>query len=126
MKCSTSKASTVADWSFSSSLTSPRQKSDEMTSVGRKTRRAKVDLPEPDGPINTTSESSGMVIFTFSWAKDRHLGRRAQRCVLTPDGQEPRFVAEAFADAASPMLEFIARPFEAMVTMTKAARGQAL
>ena len=37
----------VAAWSFSSSLTSPRQKSDERTSVGRKCFAAKVDLPEP-------------------------------------------------------------------------------
>ena len=59
MKCSTSKASLVAVWSFSSSETSPRQKSDEMTSVGRKCLRANVDLPEPDAPISTTSESFG-------------------------------------------------------------------
>ena len=49
---------------------------------GRKSRRAKVDLPEPDGPISTTSESSGMVMFT---AKDRHLGRRTDRRILIPN-----------------------------------------
>ena len=49
MKCSTSKASAVAAWSFSSSLTSPRQKSDESTSVGLKCSRANVLLPEPGG-----------------------------------------------------------------------------
>ncbi len=48
MKCSTSKASSVADWSFSSSETRPRQQSDERTSVGLKCLRANVDLPEPD------------------------------------------------------------------------------
>ena len=36
MKCSSSNASAVADWSFSSSATRPRQKSDEITSVGLK------------------------------------------------------------------------------------------
>ena len=36
MKCSTSKASFVAAWLFSSSETSPRQKSEESTSVGMK------------------------------------------------------------------------------------------
>ena len=59
MKCSTSKASLVAAWSFSSSETRPRQKSDDSTSVGLKCLRAKVDLPEPDGPIRTTSDKFG-------------------------------------------------------------------
>ena len=35
--------------------------SEESTSVGRKCRRAKVDLPELETPIRTTSESSGTV-----------------------------------------------------------------
>ena len=62
MKCSTSKASRVADWSFSSSLTRPRQKSEEMTSVGAKCRAANVDLPEPEMPISTTRHRSGIFI----------------------------------------------------------------
>jgi hypothetical protein len=66
MKCSTSNASFVAAWSFSSSETRPRQKSDESTSVGLKCLRAKVDLPQPDGPTSTTSESSGIVNFIDS------------------------------------------------------------
>ena len=60
MKCSTSNASRVADWSFSSSLTSARQKSEEMTSVAAKCRAAKVDLPEPDMPIRVTRQRSGI------------------------------------------------------------------
>ena len=54
MKWSTSKASFVTAWSFSSSLTIPRQASDERISVGRKCLRANVLLPEPLGPIRTT------------------------------------------------------------------------
>ena len=64
MKCSTSNASLVAAWLFSSSDTSPRQESDDSISVGLKCFRANVDLPEPDAPIRTTKESSGMVNFT--------------------------------------------------------------
>src|SRR5580692_4511299 len=64
MKCSTSKASFVAACAFSSSDTRPRQKSDESTSVGLKCVRAKLDFPQPEGPIRTTSESSGIVMFT--------------------------------------------------------------
>ena len=63
MKCSTSKASWVAVWSFSSSDTSPRQKSEASTFVCLKCCLAKVDFPEPEGPIRTTKENSGMVSF---------------------------------------------------------------
>ena len=49
MKCSTSKASLVAAWSFSSSLTMPRQASDERTSVGKKCLRANVRLARAAG-----------------------------------------------------------------------------
>src|SRR5436305_430146 len=41
----------------------PRHVSDERTSVGLKCARAKVDLPQPDGPISTIRESSGIVSF---------------------------------------------------------------
>ena len=44
----------------------PRQKSDEMISVGLKCFRANVDLPEPEMPISTTSDSSGIVRFVFA------------------------------------------------------------
>ena len=63
MKCSTSKASFVTAWLFSSSLTIPRQASDDSTSVGRKCLRANVLLPEPLGPIRTTRDRLGMEIF---------------------------------------------------------------
>ena len=61
MNRSTSNAAGVADWSFSSSATRPRQKSEEMTSVGLKCARANVDLPEPVAPTRTTRLSSGML-----------------------------------------------------------------
>jgi hypothetical protein len=63
ISCSRSKASPVADWSFSLSDTSARQKSEETTSVGRKCFRPNDDLPEPEGPTSRTSDSSGMLIF---------------------------------------------------------------
>ena len=47
MKCSTSKASFVAAWLFSSSLTSPRQKSDESTSVA-------LEVPAREGRLAGT------------------------------------------------------------------------
>ena len=62
MKCSNSNASFVTAWSFSSSQTIPRQASDDSTSVGRKCLRANVLLPEPLGPMRTTSESLGMLM----------------------------------------------------------------
>src|SRR5688572_18589936 len=55
-------ASGVARWSFSSSATRLRQTSEDTISVGLKWRLAKVDLPEPDAPISSTSENSGAVI----------------------------------------------------------------
>jgi hypothetical protein len=42
--------------------TRPRQTSEDTISVGLKWRLAKVDLPEPDAPISSTSENSGTVI----------------------------------------------------------------
>jgi hypothetical protein len=61
MNRSTSNASFVADWSVSSSATRPRQKSEEITSVGLKCARANVDLPDPVTPTRATRLSSGMV-----------------------------------------------------------------
>src|SRR5262245_15655749 len=63
MKCKTSNASFVAAWLFSSFETNPRQKSEESISVGLKCLQAKVLLPEPEAPMSTTNESSGMVTF---------------------------------------------------------------
>src|SRR5690606_33609895 len=54
------KASSVADWSFSSSLTSARQWSELTTWVGRKRRAAKVDLPAPETPTSSTRPAAGM------------------------------------------------------------------
>ena len=49
MKCSTRMRRSVAAWSFSSSLTSPRQKSDDSISVGRKCLRRERGLARPAG-----------------------------------------------------------------------------
>ena len=49
-------------WSISLSDSRARQKSDEITSVGRKCFLAKVDLPDPVEPIRTTSEKSGIAM----------------------------------------------------------------
>jgi hypothetical protein len=62
MNWRTANASAVALWSFSSSATRPRQKSEEITSVGAKCRRAKVLFPDPDAPISTTRLGSGSSI----------------------------------------------------------------
>src|SRR3954454_19959558 len=40
----------------------PRQASDDSTSVGKKCLRANVLLPDPLGPIRTTSDSLGILI----------------------------------------------------------------
>jgi hypothetical protein len=70
MWCSTANASVVASRLFSSSLTSPRQKSEERTSVGLKCLRAKVDFPDPEGPTSTTRQSSGMVSFIENYGRN--------------------------------------------------------
>ena len=59
-RCSSSNASSDAAWFISSSLSIPRKKSDDRTSVGLKCLRANVDLPQPDGPTSSTSANSGM------------------------------------------------------------------
>ena len=53
------------DWSFSSSETRPRATSDDSTSVGLKCWRAKVDLPDPDGPA-IISRSPGRSVMAGS------------------------------------------------------------
>jgi len=67
MRYSTSNAASVAFWSFSSSATSPRQKSDETTSVGEEVRARERDLPEPVAPTRTTRQSSGILIGLFGF-----------------------------------------------------------
>src|ERR1043165_4786861 len=80
MKCRSWNASLVAAWLSSSSETRPRQKSDDRTSVGLKCLRANVDFPQPDGPIRTTSDSSGMVMVDIDWFHTKtqrlHEGRK--------------------------------------------------
>ena len=123
-KCSMSKASPVADWSFSSSDTSPRKKSDDRISVGLKCVRANVDLPEPVGPTRTTSDSSGSV--DRSSAEHRHLGRRPDLGILGADRQEADRVAEPLGDAVGPGRELGAGPLEAVVAVAEAAGRQRL
>ena len=60
-KCSTSKASSVAAWSFSSSQTRARQKSEDSTSVGLKCLRANVTCPTRWGRPATTRLGSEIV-----------------------------------------------------------------
>ena len=138
MKCSTSKASFVTVWSFSSSQTSPRQASDDSTSVGRKCFRAKVLLPEPDGPMRTTSDNLGTAISmtraslaavipgVLYTGKNSHLRRRAELGVFRSDRQEADSVAEPIGDAAGPGLELCPRPLEAVVAVAELARRQVL
>ena len=79
MKCKTSKAALVAAWSFSSSLTRPRQKSEEITSVGRKCFEANVDLPDPDTPTNVTRQSSGILTVVIGRTPPSAWGVRPRR-----------------------------------------------
>src|SRR5699024_7468477 len=55
-------ASAEAPWSEASPDTRARNASEENTSPGAKCARAKVDLPDPGAPANTTSPTSGTVI----------------------------------------------------------------
>src|SRR6185295_18256299 len=107
----------------SSSLTRPRQKSDEITSVALKCLRAKELLPEPDAPISTTSESSGIRSSRASaTGEDSHLRRRAHRGVLGPDGQEAHRVSDARGDSLRSRAKLRSRPFEAVIAVSEAAR----
>jgi hypothetical protein len=74
------KSVLVAAWLFSSSETRPRQKSEDNTSVGLKCLRANVDLPQPEGPTRTTSDSSGIVIVL----KTRYSLLKIASCVGAP------------------------------------------
>src|SRR3954454_22577911 len=87
---STSNASPVAAWLFSSSLTKPRQKSDEITSVALKCLRANVDFPQPLAPIRTTRESSGSVSFTAVSLEMRPAGVLLADGVLARNAAEPQ------------------------------------
>ena len=124
MKCSTSKAALVADWSFSSSDTSPRQKSDDRTSVGRKCRAAKVDLPEPDTPTSATRESSGILMVVIG--EHRHLGRLAKLVVLGADRRQRHLCSHAPGHCAGPVGELGSGPLEAVVPVAERTRRQVL
>ena len=98
--------------------------SEDSTSVGLKCVRAKVDLPEPDAPIRTTSDR------VREWSahvtpKHRHLRRRPERSILGSDRPEAHAVAEARSDGSRPCRELGARPLEAVVAMTEPPGGQA-
>src|ERR1700722_10073568 len=120
---STSNASPVASWLFSSLLTSPRQKSEEITSVGLKCFRANVDLPHPLGPIRTTRQSSGMVNDSDN-AKYPHLRRRPDHRVLRPYRQKTNAIVEARCHGRRPILKLGPRPFESVIAMTELAGRQ--
>ena len=91
----------VADWSFSSSATRPRQKSEEITSVGLKCARANVDLPEPVDARPARPGSARARSSVAEWClssaprprEDGQLGGRACVGVLVADGQEADLVA---------------------------------
>src|SRR5262249_54355446 len=150
MKCKTSKASRLADWSFSSSATSPRQKSLEITSVGAKCARANVDFPEPLAPMSTTRLSPGTSITrppTAGWlaaaalgsrslvtrhlpkprlptSEDRHLGRRPDLRILRTHRQELDYIAALDGNSLGPRGELAAGPLETMIAMPHRARRQ--
>src|SRR5205085_4285210 len=121
----------VADWSFSSSATRPRQKSLETTSVGLKCVRAKVDLPLPEMPTRTTRPMAGTVITVRSGdsgdsvicrppGEDRHLRGTSAGLVYVADATALHVVAVGRRDAVGPLGELLARPLEAVVGVTPA------
>ena len=98
MKCSTSKASFVAAWSFSSSETSAAAGVGREDLGRQEVRRARTSTCRSrDAPIRTTSESSGIVS-----AARRHRASNTAICVGAPssgvlraDGREAHRVAVA-------------------------------
>ena len=125
MKCRTSKAALVAAWSFSSSLTRPRQKSEEITSVGRKCFAANVDFPEPETPTSVTRQSSGILMALIgrtppsAWAvRPRH--RRGRWGRIAPRSRDARATPSAHD------CELGAGPFEAVVPVAQGAGGEGL
>ena len=90
----TSKASLVTPWSFSSSPTIPRQKSEERISVERKCLRANVLLPEPLGPMRTTRLRLGILIFMSIFYSDRP--RRISAFSTNPRQSSPESYRHSF------------------------------
>ena len=124
MKCSTSKASSVAAWSFSSSETRPRQKSDERTSVGLKCVARERRLAGAGGADqHDERRAPGSRACTRSSREDRHLRRRAERRRprRRPAGSAPRSRSRSATPSAQ-ACELGARPLEAVVAVAEAAR----
>ena len=100
MKCSTSKASLVAAWSFSSSETRPRQKSEDRTSVGLKVLPREVDLPRAGGADQHHQRELGNR--DLHRREDPHLRRRPDSAILLAHRQKAHGVAEALARSVRP------------------------
>ena len=124
ISCRTANASSDAPWSFGSSATRPRQKSEEITSVGRKCCAANVLLPEPEAPISTTRHGSGRSIF-IARTPPSASAARPRRPPARPAGSAP-CSRSAHADARRPRRELRARPLEAVVRVAQLARRQRL
>ena len=93
----------VAAWSFSSSETSPRQKSDDRTSVGLKCAARTSTCRSRTAPIRTTSDEFG------DRERQSFIGVNTAICVgaptsasSAPTGTKRTRVAEARGDAPSP------------------------
>ena len=84
MKFSTSNASLVTDWSFSSPETRPRQKSLEITSKREKCGAANDDFPDPEAPTRATRHSSGIARLTASAPSDPLLVKRFPSSLSSP------------------------------------------
>src|SRR5262249_47312804 len=85
-------------------------------------------LPEPETPIRTTSESSGILI-SCATGEHRHLRGAADveaggSEAGVADGAEFDAIVEARADGGAPGAELSAGPFEAMILVAHAAGGQ--
>src|SRR5690606_14853190 len=78
-----------------------------------KCRAAKVDLPEPETPTRTTSDSSGTLI--SATVEHSHLGRGPDFGVFAADAGDAEPVAVALGDLGRPGGEPLAVPFEAVV-----------
>ena len=128
MKCSTSKASSVADWSFSSSETSPRQKSDE-SDLGRlevraRERRLAAARTGRSARPATARESSSVIDARVNTAIC--VGAPTLGDPRSPTGREAHGVAEARGDAARPRpANSRARPLEAVIAVAELARRAA-
>ena len=123
MKCSTSKASSVAAWSFSSS------RDEAAAEVGREDL-GRLEVLAREGRLAGARRAdqhderqlrNRAIRSMLSLLEDRHLRRRARARIVRPDGQEAHGVAEARRrHALGPRLELGARPLEAVVAVAEA------